>query len=776
MSFTYVPKILIVDLTTGDFHEETLPEAWAAAYIGGASLAARLLYDRLTLQTDPLGPENPLCFMTGPLVGTAGPACGRHVVCARSPATGLWCEANSGGNFGALLRFAGYDGILFEGQAPEPVALVIDQGQVRLLPATDLWGLDSYETQDRLRAHLPAGDYSIACIGQAGENLVKMAGVMNDAGRSAARGGLGAVMGSKRLKAVAVSGRARLPLADESRFKAALGRAFRDLKQDFSVQLLRDLGTSGGLEYQKLIGDLPMGYFQVGEFEGAEKLSGSVMAETILSGHGACYRCPIACWREVEIKEGRYTSPKIDGPEYETVAAFGSLILSDDLAAAAYAGHLCNQYGLDTISAGSSIAFAYHLFNQGVIDTVETGGLRLRWGDPAPAIELVDRLARREGFGAILAEGSRYMERYYGVEGEAMQVNGLEVAMHDPRGLTSMALVYATSPRGACHNQGDMYWVDLGRGVPELGIVPLEADEYEGKAASVINSQDWRTTYNSLIMCIFSNPEPGDVADLVSAATGIEYSSQDLLLVGARGWNLKRAINNRLGLSRVNDKLPKALLKALPEGGTMGRTPDLERLLTDFYALRGWDAVSGRPLRETLEYLGLADAARDLWDLSRLELGAPEGITFAQATVEDLPSIVSLHIQMLMALGQRPEELQANPEARLQAYYRREMDAGRLAHYLARDAGGEIVAMAGGILREESEDWLAVDPRYGLLIDIYTGPAHRRQGLAGRLIELVYTWFREQDIRRVRIQASGEAARWAARFGFEPATVLERKV
>jgi len=612
---SYTGKLLVVDLTSREISQQALNEGWARQFVGGSNLAARYLYDLIDAGTDPLGPDNPLLFMAGPLVGTAAPACGRHVVCARSPATGLWGEANTGGEFGARMRLAGFEGILITGQASQPVFLSVVDGQATLHDADDLWGLDVYATQERIKARPGYARASVACIGPAGERLVKLAAIINDEGRAAGRCGLGAVMGSKRLKAIAVNGQGKLPLADEVRFNQVLGQAFRELKDDTLVQMFRELGTSGGLEYQHLLGDLPTRYWTAGFFAGADKISGPAMAESILVKNGACYRCPIACWRITRVPDpsagGRPI--QVDGPEYETIAAFGSLILNDDLGSIAYAGHLCNAYGLDTISAGSTIAFAYALYNEGIISQEDTGGLALNWGDPAPLPRLLAMMAHREGLGDLLAEGSRAVEQHLGVEGLAVQVNGLEVAMHDPRALSSMALVYATSPRGACHNQGDMYVVELGRDMPELGIVLTDRFESSGKALATARCQNWRTFYNALIMCIFSNPSPEHVVGLLSAATGWEVDLEEAMRIGERGWNLKRVINNRLGLTRANDRLPKALLTPLPDGGAEGQVPDLELMLQEYYAVRGWDPATGRPTVEKLRELGLDDLVPDLW-------------------------------------------------------------------------------------------------------------------------------------------------------------------
>ncbi len=605
----FMGKLLAVNLTNGEISTLPLDEAYAQQFVGGASLACRYLFDRIHPDTDPLGPENPLMFMTGPLVGTAAPLCGRYVVCARSPQTGLWGESNSGGRFGPYLRFAGYDGVLFTGRAPHPVYLSIWNGEAALRDARGLWGKDSYETQKAIKDELNVGQLSVACIGPAGENLVKYAAVMNDHGRAAGRTGMGAVMGSKNLKAVAVGGDFQVPLADEARFKDVVQVVTEDIKEDIKGQFLSAGGTASSTDTTMWMGDVPSKYFTVGLWEPVANLGGGTMAETILVGKRACYRCIIGCGRGTTIG-GKHATEKIDGPEYETTIAFGSLILSDDLPGAAYAGHLCNVYGLDTISTGATIAFAYYLYDQGIISKADTGGLELTWGDIEPALTLIEQIARREGFGAVLAEGSRYLGRKYGAEDLAVQVNGLEVPLHDPRAFVGMGLVYATSPRGACHNQADMFLVDLGAPVPELDIeIGDRLESSPEKALMTARVMDWRTLYNSLIMCIFCNPVAGFTLNLLNAATGWELEMSDLLPLGERAFNLKRLFNGKLGLTAKNDRLPKLLLQPLPDEDVDTRVPDMDVLLPAFYRVRGWDPQTGMPTPEKLQELGLQDLA-----------------------------------------------------------------------------------------------------------------------------------------------------------------------
>jgi len=601
----FMGQLLAVDLSSGQISSVPLNEEYARQFVGGAGLACRYLYDRVDRNTDPLGPENPLLFMTGPLVGTVAPMCGRYVVCARSPQTGLWAEANSGGKFGPYLRFAGYDGVLFTGQAPHPMYLSIWNGQAKLKDARHLWGKDTYTTQAAIQDELGGAKVSIACIGPAGENLVKYAAVMNDHGRAAGRTGLGAVMGAKNLKAIAAGGDFQVPVADKAKLKLAAQEVVKAMKEDPRGQFLSAGGTASATDTTMWLGDVPSKYFTQGLWEPATRLGGGTMAETILSGKRACYRCPVGCGRVTTIS-GPHALDKIDGPEYETAIAYGSLILNDNLPAAGYASHLCNLYGLDTISAGSTIAFAYHLYDQGIISKADTGGLELKWGDIEAALTLTEQIARREEFGAVLAEGSRSVGRKYGVEDLAVQVNGLEVAMHDPRAFVGMALVYATSPRGACHNQGDMYLVDLGAAVYELDIqVGDRLESSPEKALMTSRAQDRCTLYNSMVMCLFCNPAVSTIVDLLNAATGWDVQISDLLPLGERAFNLKRLFNGKLGLTAKDDRLPKLLLQPLSDPQVETRVPDMDVLLPAFYRVRGWDPETGMPTPEKRRALGL---------------------------------------------------------------------------------------------------------------------------------------------------------------------------
>jgi len=609
----YMGKLLTVDLTRGELGDEPLEPTWAHDFVGGAGYAARYLYDELGPDTDPLGPENTLMFMTGPLVGTRAPSCGRHEVCAISPLTGIWGESNSGGFWGAELKFSGYDGIVIRGRSQSPVWLSIVEGQVPTLhDAASLWGLGTYETQQRLRDEMDDQKLRVASIGPAGENLVLYSAIMNDHGRAAGRTGMGAVMGSKNLKAIAVRGRQRVPLADRQAFRLTTKHALQTVIDDITSQVYCQMGTASFVDMSMMWGNMPNKYWSQAQFDKATNLSGVTMMETILTRSVPCYGCAVACGREVTLKDTPYGVEVVDGPEYETVAMLGSQLLVDDLPGVAYAGHLCNRYGLDTISAGSSIALAYLLYDRGFITSADTGGLPLKWGDVEVAHTLLEMIALRKGFGDVLADGVKRISARYEAGDLAVHVNGLEPAAHDPRALSGMAIIYATSPRGACHMQGDMYAVDMGLTFPEVGIHPSGRFKTRGKSKVAAKVQDWRTLYNSAIMCVFVNPTAPVLAKLLSEVTGW---SSDIVLwqrAGERIFNLKRAFNNRLGIRRGNDRLPERLFIPM-SNGSKGRTPRMETLLGEYYACREWDWNTGKPTRDKLISLGLQEIAEELW-------------------------------------------------------------------------------------------------------------------------------------------------------------------
>lgn len=594
--------ILKIDLSSGKIETLIIPPDFERDYLGGASLGARLLWDSLTRQLNPLSAASPLLILNGPLSGTAGPTVGRFVVCGKSPATGLWAESNCGGFFGPELRMAGWDGIWITGQAETPVYLSIQDSQVEMRPAGSLWGKDTYEIQEAIKHETGISGTRILGIGVAGEQLLPFALLLCDHGRVAGRTGLGAVMGSKNLKAIAVKGTGKVPVLDGEAYAPRRAAANRALKADPMTSVLSSLGSAGAADYFDYLGEQPKKYFSAGTLENADQISGASVAETILAGKSACHACVIACGRVVRLEDGQ----KRKGPEYETLVGFGPNLGLTSPASATRLGELCDRYGMDSISTSGVIGLAFRLWELGFIGEQDTGGLRLAWGNAEAAEQLIHLTVRREGLGQFLALGTKKMAEHFGAPDEAIQVNGLEVAYHDPRGASGMAIVYATSPRGACHNQSDYFLADIGQVDSSLGMDFYDRHAGAEKAANVAKHQDFRTVNNALVLCIFANVPPETMLDLVNSACGYDLTLADFLQTGERAWNLKRLINLKLGLTRANDSLPKPLLRAYQEGGAAGYVIPFDEMMAAYYAARGWDAVTGRPNLTKLSELGLA--------------------------------------------------------------------------------------------------------------------------------------------------------------------------
>ena len=607
----YTGRLLRIDLTKEELREDKLQEDVLRKFIGGSALGAKLLYDELDPLVGALEPDNLLIFMNGPLTGTMCPSCGRYCVCTRSPLTGIWAEAHSAGYWGPELKFAGFDGIVFKGKAKSPVYLLIRDGAYELRDAAKIWGTDTYETEAAIRKELNDEKIKVASVGVAGERLSRIASIMNDRGRAAGRCGVGAVMGSKNLKAVAVRGTKMnvFPVAKETLLRDYLRKIYVTIRSHPTVQIYASYGTDGIMSMMHEYGDVPVKYFTRGEWsEGVKKLCGETMSKTILEKQYACYRCIIACGREIKIKEGKYAGIVGAGPEYETAAAFGLLCMNDDLGAVSKANDLCNRYGLDTISTGNMVAFAMECYEKGLI-TREEVGVDLTWGNSDAIIEVVKMIGERRGFGSVLGEGVvRAAEKIgHGAVDFAIHVKGLEVPMHDPRAFKGMGLQYATSHRGACHLRGMFYHIEQGERIPDLQIHKrYERFTVEDKPAPVIAMQNWHDVLDSLIMCKFAMVPPASVVAMLNMVAGWELKLPEVIKVGERSYNLKRLINQRYGMSSKDDTLPRRFLaEALPDGGCKGSIVELEKMLPEYYRLRGWDD-EGRPAPEKLEELGLS--------------------------------------------------------------------------------------------------------------------------------------------------------------------------
>lgn len=605
----YFNKKALVDLTSKRVVSQSLGDEILARFVGGSGLAARMLYDHLDPHADPLAPPHRLFFSTGPFTASRIPSSGRHAVVARSPLTGIFGESDVGGRFGTALKRTGYDLIEIFGQAEQPVYLHLTETQAHLVDAVHLWGKDAYATAEMLKS-VHGKKAHVAAIGVAGENRVPMASVMHDGrhGRAAGRCGLGCVMGAKRLKAIVASGTKVPAIADPQGLARDIHGMTARIKS--SSAFLRQFGTAGGLMCLEASGDMPVKNFGQGHFAGAEKITGEMLAETFLSGRFACGACPIGCGREVEIESDRYGPISGAGPEYETLASLGAYCLIDDLEAICKGNELCNRYGLDTISVGAAVAFAMEAFEKGLITTADTGGVRLTWGDADAMLEMVRQIGQARGLGCTLGAGVKKAAALIGGNARdfAVHVKGLEFPAHDPRAYFSTAISYATSNRGACHLAGLTHGLESSLTVPDLGFdAPFDRFSEAGKGALTARMQDLMGMFDSLKTCkflLYCGITPIDLVTCLNRVTGQEMTLDAFMQSGERIFQLKRMINLKLGVGRSADDLPRRIKTALRAGGTHGHVPDLQRMLDDYYRVRGWDE-HGAPTAEKVTALGL---------------------------------------------------------------------------------------------------------------------------------------------------------------------------
>jgi aldehyde:ferredoxin oxidoreductase len=612
MPYTYAGKLVRVDLTAGETRVEEIADSLVESYLLGGGLASKIYHEEMDPARGPLDPQSSLILMIGVLSGTVVPTSARVCLCGRSPLTGVWNEATAGGYWAAQLRAAGYAGLVITGRAPEPVYLWVNEDAIEIRPASHLWGLDTFQTADQATEETDP-KAQVACIGLAGENLSCMSSVMvgGEDARAAGRGGMGALMGSKNLKAIVVRGTGKPEYHDRDGLLKSVRQANAVIKEK-SLGMTR-FGTSGGIVTTEKVGDMAIQNWRQGSWvEGAPKITGERMAETILTGNYRCYACPIACGREIEIREGPYAGLAGSGPEYETIIGFGPMCLNDDLESIAFMNHLCNEYGLDTISTSGTIAFALEAWEKGLLTSEETGGLDLSWGNVDSMIRLIELIAKREGVGDLLADGSRAAAERLGRNAIefAVQVKGLELPYHDPRAFTSMALGYATANRGGDHLETMTYWHEYGLQWPDLGYVdPPDKLVSEGKSRMVYDFQNFMGVFNGLGLCKFiakSGVGPQLLAEWVNLSLGWDWDVQDVLLIGERLFNLKRLINVRWGVSRKEDTLPPRMLThARPSGSAKGNLPHLGMMLGEYYAVRGW-SEDGIPTPEKLEELSLS--------------------------------------------------------------------------------------------------------------------------------------------------------------------------
>ena len=621
--FAFNGKILRVNLSEGKVSVEDIPEDWRRKYLGGVGVGTKYLYDEVPKGADPLGPENKLIFMTGPLTGTVSPSAGRYDVMAKSPLTGIWGHGNSGGQWANPFKRSGFDGIIFEGISPTPVYLKIENGEAELRDASHLWGKLTPETTDLLIEECGKG-FRVACIGPGGENLVKYACVINEKTRAAGRTGMGAVMGSKKLKAIAVYGKKAPEIAEPAEFKEVSKRQYDLLNESMLKVGFESFGTNMLIDILQAKGGLPTRNFQTGIFEQLEEIGAQALTDKVLVSQVNCFACPIACGRNTEIKRGQWKGEKGEGPEYESNVMLGSNCGIGDMEAITKANYLCNDYGMDTISAGVSVGFAMECYEKGILTSEQTGGLEIKFGDADMVVKLTEMIGKREGFGDMLAEGTRAMSQKFGQGSEkfAMQVKGLELPAYDPRAAKICGLGYATANRGGDHITGYVQaptFIDTPFLVVDESKIEDAFEVNPAEAKVLVDQENALTFFDLAGCCKFMGflLKAEEWVELLANATGWDYGVKDFRETGERAYNLIRAFNAREGITRADDCLPARFHdEPLPEGPAKGMVithENLDSYLDAYYDFRGWDKETGKPTREKLTELGLEDIIPDIW-------------------------------------------------------------------------------------------------------------------------------------------------------------------
>lgn len=614
MSNGYMGKILWVNLTTREIKEETLDEQFCRDYIGGYGMASRLIYSRQKAGTDPLGPDAIFGLVTGVLTGTGAMGGTRYFAVGKSPLTGGWGDANSGGYFGPHMRFAGYDAVFFTGIADKPVYLFIDNGKAELRDAGHLWGKDSFDTEDALHAEV-GNDAEVCCIGPSGEQQSLIAAIMNNHGRAAARSGLGAVMGSKKLKAVAVKGSLKIPVPDE--------KAVMDLRKKQQEDIgghagwLKDYGTPFLTVGSVKSGDAPIkNWAGAGEvdFPDADPIGGDAVIARQTKKY-ACYRCFIACGGRLKEGTGEYKYAEgTHKPEYETLAFFGPSCLNNNLDSIIKANDICNRYGLDTISAGSAVAFAIDCYENGLITKEDTGGIEMTWGNHKSIVAMTEMMAKREGFGALLADGTRVAAAKIGKGADemAIQILGEELPAHDPKFMKHFATTYIVDATPGRHTQGSeaMHPADLG---PEF-----DKGSWGGRAEAHKVGACFAHVVVSAGLCVFyywNMPSAQTVTDSINSVTGWNVTTEDLIKVGERIANLRQAFNVREGVNLLDFKVPGRITGQPPhkQGPLTGVTIPLDDMVMEYLGVMDWDTETAKPNKKKLLELGLEDVAKELW-------------------------------------------------------------------------------------------------------------------------------------------------------------------
>jgi aldehyde:ferredoxin oxidoreductase len=621
----YAGRWLQVDLTAGKIQTHEYDTSVAERYLGGNGFGTRLLWDRVGPEVDPLDEGNLLVFSTGPLCGTLVPNGSRMEVISKSPLTGLYGDANAGGFLGPELKFSGLDAVVIVGRAPEPVYLAILDGRAEIRDASELWGHTTSETEAAIREAWHDPGVKTATIGPAGENLVRFASIQVTSERSAGRAGMGAVMGSKRLKAIAVRGKGPIRVDDPSRFHQLAVGLHRRIRNNPIYPAVRAHGTPGIVSMMDALGRFPTKNFRMGSFPEVERINAEALEERAFVRHLACFGCPIGCDKLYSLPDGRYAGTTLRSVEYETLNSLGACIWNADLDAILAGNRLCDELGMDTISAGRTISFAMELRQEGILTAADTDGLPLEWGNMDSVLQLLGMISRQEGFGALLAQGVRRAAQSIGRGSAefAMEVKGLEIPAQDGRAQRSMGLAHVTSSRGADHLKA-FPTIDE-TGYPDEGLrrygeayLPEIVDPLatKHKAFLVRDGEDFGAVVDSVGVCksggtfVLAEIYWPEIAAALEAATGMEMPIERLKKVGERIYNLQRCYNARLGVTRIDDRLPRRFSdEASPSGNARGQVIDVVPMLEEYYELRGWDPETGWPTEEKLGELGIGEAS-----------------------------------------------------------------------------------------------------------------------------------------------------------------------
>ncbi len=728
--FGYVGKLLRVNLTSGELKSEPLDISIAEQYLGGRGYAAKLLYDNLPPKIDPLSPQNILIYMTGPLTGTAAPTSARFTISTKSPLTGLINDSSIGGYMGPAIKRAGFDGFIFEGKSPKPVYLFVNEGKAELIDASEIWGKTVYEAAEYLREK-HGNDIRIAIIGPAGENMVRFASIMIDEHRAAGRGGTGAVMGSKNLKAVVVKGRIPIKVANKFAFLKIVKNATEVLKgHPVTGTGLERYGTGILTHLVNKSGVLPVRNFQDASVEDAEPISGEYIHEKMLIKAKGCYGCPIRCDRLTEVREGKFKGLKVHGPEYETIWAFGPNLDNMDIGYIAKANDLCDALGMDTITMGAVMAFLMEAKEKGKIPSNIAKDLDINWGDMDKVLELIEDTAFRRGIGNYLAEGSKRLSEEWNAPGLAMHSKGLELPAYDPRGIKGMALSYAVSNKGGDHLRA--YIV-----ASEIGSMPryLDPNTTEGKAELVKRMQDVFAVIDSIGLCKYTsfaffdtlNYEAEIYAKMVTTATGFYFDEKIISEVGERIYNIERLFNIREGFTYKDDTLPERFkTDPIKHGPAQGKTVDVAPMVLEYYKVRGW-TPDGIPMEKTLSRLGIKtpEVNRPMLQVALDLRSLDEAMKIAEKCHEGGIDIIEAGTPLIKQNGMDAvRQLRKKfPNALILADLKT-MDTGWLETEIAAQAGADIVAILGVADDGTIKDAVGAARKYGvkIMIDMINHP------------------------------------------------------